>query len=93
MVQDFDFFLAHREGLKREAVAIIAMDMIAPDAPDIETFWQNLCQGHTSQHDLHTYIPMLDLYLHQAEGTYLSTAAIVQLPVLHELRMVLLDER
>ncbi len=75
---------------EREPIAVVAMEMVAPDAPDLATFWHNLRIGHASIHDLHDYIPMLDFFLTDPKvkdlATYMDRAAIAARPDFRDFR-------
>ncbi|MET8679493.1 beta-ketoacyl synthase N-terminal-like domain-containing protein [Streptomyces sp. NPDC004647] len=69
---------------RRSPIAIVAMEAVAPDAPDLEEFWSNLRAGQASGTDLRSVIPDLDLYqedpdLHK-QADYLRKAALPEVP-------------
>jgi acyl transferase domain-containing protein len=68
----------------QEPVAIVAMGGALPDAPDLPTFWKNVSEGKVSSHDLHSHVPLLDLFLEpnveQPRGIYVQRVAAAAEP-------------
>ncbi|MEU4802862.1 beta-ketoacyl synthase N-terminal-like domain-containing protein [Actinosynnema sp. NPDC023587] len=69
---------------RREPVAVVAMEAVAPDAHDLESFWRNLEAGVARSRDLREVVPGFDLFwsdpaLRRAT-TYLDRVATAEVP-------------
>nr|BBG91917.1 type I PKS [Streptomyces sp.] len=68
----------------RSPIAIVGMEAVAPDAPDLAAFWRNLRDGEAGGTDLRHLVPDLDAYLEdpdlRKQAGYLGRAAVPDVP-------------